>query len=60
MTLPRIGGFSAPPGSDYASLVYTGDDLTQVVYKSGGSTGEVLGTLELTYSTGKLVSIGWV
>jgi hypothetical protein len=40
--------------------VYTGDDLTSVVYKSGGSTGEVLGTLELTYSTGKLVSIEWV
>lgn len=42
------------PAYDYIDLTYTGDDLTGVVYKSGGTA---VATLTLAYSGGKLVSV---
>jgi hypothetical protein len=50
MTLPRIGGFSAPPTADYAGLTYNATNLvTTIVYRQGGSGGGVVGTLNITY-----------
>lgn len=39
---------------DSIELSYTGDDLTEVVYKAGGST---IATLNLSYLGGKLVEV---
>ena len=43
-----------PETYDSIELSYTGDDLTEVVYKQGGST---IATLNLTYSGGKLETV---
>jgi len=34
---------------DYISCSYTGDNLTGVIFKTGGSTGTTVATLALTY-----------
>ncbi|ADP06611.1 hypothetical protein S-CBS1_gp06 [Synechococcus phage S-CBS1] len=50
MSLPRIGGFSAPGTADYADLDYDGSDrLITITYKQGGASGGVVGTLNMTY-----------
>ncbi len=46
-----LQGLNIPP-HDFISLGYTGNDLTSVVYKSGGSGGTVVATLALTYDGG--------
>lgn len=45
------------PDHDYIALGYSGDDLTTVVYKSGGVDGVTVAALNLTYSNGNLISI---
>jgi hypothetical protein len=37
------------PEHDYISMTYTGGNLTGVVYKNGGSSGQTVATLTLTY-----------
>ena len=50
MSLPRIGGFSAPGTADYADLDYDGSNrLITITYKQGGASGGVVGTLNITY-----------
>jgi len=50
MSLPRIGGFSAPATADFADLDYDGSSrLTTFTYKQGGSGGHVVGVLNITY-----------
>jgi len=50
MSLPRIGGFSAPGTADFADLTYDGSDrLITITYKQGGASGGVVGTLNITY-----------
>jgi hypothetical protein len=51
--IPTITGLQIPQ-HDRVELGYTGEDLTQVVYKLAGS---VVTTLQLTYTSGKLVAI---
>lgn len=46
-----------PTTYDYISLVYTGDNLTSVVYKTGGSGGTTIATLTLAYSGAILTSV---
>lgn len=46
-----------PTKYDYVSLGYTGDDLTSVTYKTGGSDGTTVATLTLGYTGGKLTSV---
>lgn len=43
-----LNGLSVPE-YDYISLSYAGSNLTQVVYKLGGSGGTTVATLDLTY-----------
>ena len=42
---------------DYISLSYTGDNLTGVVYKTGGSGGSTVATLTLAYTGSVLDTI---
>jgi len=37
------------PAHDYIGLSYTGDNLTTVTYKTGGSGGTTVATLTLAY-----------
>ena len=55
----KLGGLSSftPAVYDYISLTYTGDDLTGVVFKSGGSGGTTVSTLTLAYAGGVLTSV---
>lgn len=46
-----------PEDYDYVSLGYTEDNLTTVVYKTGGSGGTVVATLTLSYTGSVLQSI---
>jgi len=46
--LQNLGGLNVPT-HDYISLGWTGSNLTQVVYKKGGSGGTVVATLDLGY-----------
>jgi hypothetical protein len=60
MTLPRIGGFSAPATADYAGLTYSGTNVTTITYRQGGSVGGVVGTLNITYDgSGNATAIYW-
>lgn len=45
------------PTHDYISLGYTGDNMTSVVYKTGGSGGVTVATLTLAYSGSNLISV---
>ena len=43
---------------DYMGLTYSGTNLTQVVYKTGGSGGTTVATVALTYDgSDKLTSV---
>jgi len=42
---------------DYISLSYTGDNLTGVIFKMGGSGGTTVSTLTLAYSGAVLTSV---
>lgn len=55
-TVNTLAGLEIP-AHDYISMTYTGDDLTGVVYKDGGSGGTTVATLTLTYSGGQLTSV---
>ena len=37
------------PAYDYVSNSYTGDNLTQTVYRRHGSSGPIVATLDYTY-----------
>lgn len=37
------------PGHDFVDYSYTGSNLTQIVYKTGGSSGTVVATLTIAY-----------
>lgn len=53
----RSLGSLVPETKDYVGLTYTGDNITTIVYKTGGSTGTTVATLTLAYSGDNLVSI---
>jgi hypothetical protein len=46
-----------PKEYDYIDLSYTNDDLTGVIYKTGGSGGTTVATLTLTYTDSVLQTI---
>jgi len=45
------------PDHDHIALSYTGDNLTGVVYKTGGSGGTTVATLTLAYTGSRLDSV---
>ena len=45
------------PAHNYVAMSYTGDDLTGVDYKTGGSSGTVVATLVLTYTANVLQTV---
>lgn len=46
-----------PSQYDYVSLSYTGDNLTQAVFKQGGASGNTVATLTMTYSGSNLLTV---
>ena len=54
--IPTIQGLEIP-AHDYIGLTYTGDNLTGVVYKDGGSGGTTVATLTLAYAGSQLTSV---
>ena len=54
--LSKLIGFEIP-AYDYISLSYTEDNLTGVVYKTGGSEGVTVASLTLAYTDSVLNSI---
>lgn len=42
---------------DFIDLNYTGDDLTEVIFKTGGSGGTTVATLTLVYTGGSLDTV---
>lgn len=54
--IQKLIGFEIP-AYDYISLGYTGDNLTTVVYKTGGSGGTTVATLTLAYTGSQLDSV---
>ena len=53
----EVANSLVPNSYDYIELGYTGDNLTSVVYKKGGSGGTIVATLTLAYSGDNLVSV---
>jgi len=49
LQIDTISGLEIP-AHDYVSLSYTGDNLTGVVYKTGGAGGTTVATLTLEYT----------
>lgn len=54
---PVIVGTLIPKDYDAITLGYTGDNLTTVVYKTGGTSGSTVATLTLAYTGSVLNSI---
>ena len=50
-------GTLVPEVFDHLTLSYTGNDLTGIVYRSGGAGGTVVATLTLGYSGGRLATV---
>ncbi len=45
----RTGGMFIPP-HDHVTNTYSGSNLTQIVYRLGGSSGRVVATIDMTYN----------
>jgi hypothetical protein len=41
---------------DYVSCSYTGTNLTQLVYRTGGASGDIVATITLAYDANNLVT----
>ncbi len=54
--VPVVTGLGIPE-HDYIGLAYTGDNLTGVTYKLGGSGGVTVATLTLAYTNSRLDSV---
>ena len=54
--IPVVTGLEIPE-HDFIDLTYTGDNLTGVVYKTGGSGGTTVATLTLAYTGSRLDSV---
>lgn len=50
-----MADFNTPP-HDYVSCSYTGSNLTQLVYKTGGASGDVVSTITVTYNANNQVT----
>jgi hypothetical protein len=55
-TLTAVAYPSGEP-YDFVDLDYTGDLLTQIDYKDGGSSGSLVASYALTYSGSTLISV---
>lgn len=45
----RTGGMFIPP-HDHVTNIYSGSNLTQIVYRMGGASGRVVATIDMTYN----------
>lgn len=56
-TFDKVSNSLVPATYDYIALTYTGDNLTGVVFKTGGSGGTTVSTLTLAYTGAVLDSV---
>lgn len=56
VSMASVPGFDIP-NFDYIDCSYTGDNLTTVVYKTGGASGTAVATLTLAYTGDNLISV---
>jgi len=56
-TVDIVANSLVPKEYDFISLSYTGNNLTGVVFKTGGAFGETISTLTLAYNGSKLISV---
>jgi hypothetical protein len=54
--IPVVTGLEIPE-HDFIALSYTGENLTGVIYKTGGSGGTTVATLTLGYDGSQLTSV---
>ena len=57
----RTGGMFIPP-HDHVTNTYSGSNLTQIVYRIGGSSGRVVATIDMTYNVNddvETVTLTW-
>jgi hypothetical protein len=54
--IPVVTGLEIPE-HDFIELSYTGENLTGVVYKTGGASGTTVATLTLAYTGSRLDSV---
>jgi hypothetical protein len=54
--IPVITGLEIP-AHDFIGLSYTGENLTGVIYKTGGAGGTTVATLTLAYTGSQLISV---
>ena len=45
------------PTHDFVGNTYTGDNLTQTVFRRGGASGKIVATLTMTYDGSKLLTV---
>lgn len=45
----RTGGMFIPP-HDHVTNTYSGSNLTQIVYRIGGSSGRIVATIDMSYN----------
>lgn len=45
------------PTHDFVGNTYTGENLTQTVFRRGGASGKIVATLTMTYDVSKLLTI---
>lgn len=55
--LDSVANSLVPETYDYVALSYTGSNLTGVVFKRGGASGNVVSTLTLAYTGSNLTSV---
>jgi hypothetical protein len=53
----QIQNSLVPKNYDYIGLTYTGSNITTVIYKTGGVTGDTVSTLTLAYTGSVLDSV---
>jgi hypothetical protein len=53
----KSAGSLVPEAYDYIGNTYTGDNLTTVVYKTGGAAGTTVATLTMAYTGSRLDSV---
>ena len=53
----KLGGVLVPEAYDYIAYTWTGNNVTQIVYKTGGAGGTTVATLTLAYTGNKVDSI---
>lgn len=53
----NVAGQLVPEVYDYISLSYSGDNVVQAIYKTGGASGTKVAQLDVTYSGDSILTV---